>query len=177
MHGAAAQSNGEYGSGWARVTLAESRVGRILRLIAFMAAVALAALFVIPSLARMGIVFLWPVLNRVETGRTPEYPDLEPLTVALSPARVFEAALTVARTLPRWTVVKADPASGLIEAEARTRLWRFVDDVTIRIVAREGATTVSVRSASRVGRADLGQNARNIRAFLGTLRRALGEAT
>jgi len=87
-------------------------VGRILRLIAFMAAVALAALFVIPSLARMGIVFLWPVLNRVETGRTPEYPDLQPLTVALSPARVFEAALTVARTLPRWTVVKADPASG-----------------------------------------------------------------
>jgi hypothetical protein len=128
-----------------------------------MAAVALAALFVIPSLARMGIVFLWPVLNRVETGRTPEYPDLQPLTVALSPARVFEAALT-------------DPAAGLIEAEARTRLWRFVDDVTIRIVAREGATTVSVRSASRVGRADLGQNARNIEAFLGTLRQALGEA-
>ena len=151
-------------------------MGRILRLIAFMAAVALAALFVIPFLARMGIVFLWPVLNRVETGRTPEYPDLEPLTVALSPARVFEAALTVARTLPHWTVVKADPASGLIEAEARMPLWRFVDDVTIRVVPREGGTTVSVRSASRVGRGDLGQNARNIRAFLGGLRRALGGA-
>lgn len=158
------------------MALAESRVGRILRLIAFMAAVALTALFVVPSLARMGLVFLWPVLNRVETGRTPEYPDLQPLTVALPPTRVFEAALTVVRTLPHWTVVKADPAAGLIEAEARMPLWRFVDDVTIRVVPREGGARVWVRSASRVGRGDLGQNARNIRAFLGGLRRALGEA-
>lgn len=158
------------------MALAELQVGRILRLIAFMAAVALTALFVVPSLARMGLVFLWPVLNRVETGRTPEYPDLQPLAVAIPPARVFEAALTVVRTLPHWTVVKADPAAGLIEAEARMPLWRFVDDVTIRVVPREGGTRVSVRSASRVGRGDLGQNARNIRAFLGGLRRALGEA-
>jgi len=158
------------------VALREFRVGRILRLMVFMGSVALTAHFVIPSLARMGIVVLWPVLNRVETGRTPKYPDLQPLTVALPPARVFEAALTVARTLPRWTVVKSEPAAGLIEAEARTRLWRFVDDVTIRIVAREGGTTISVRSASRGEWADLGQNARNIRAFLGALRRALGEA-
>lgn len=151
-------------------------MGRILRLIAFVVTVALVALFVIPSVARMGIVFLWPVLNRVETGKTPEYPDLQPLTVAFPATRVFEAALTAARTLPRWTVVKTDPAAGLIEAEARTRLWRFVDDVTIRIIPGEGRATVSVRSASRVGRGDLGQNARNIRAFLDALRRALGEA-
>ncbi len=151
-------------------------MGRIFRLIAFAGAVALTALFVLPSLARMGMVLFWPVLNRVETGKTPRYPDLQPLTVALPPARVFEAALTVARTLPRWTVVKTDPAAGLIQAEARTRLWRFVDDVTIRIAAGEGRTAVSVRSAPREGRADLGQNARDIRTFLGTLRRALGEA-
>lgn len=149
---------------------------RLIRLTAFLAAIGLVALFVVPSLARMGTAILWPPLHRVETGRTPEYPDLQPLTVALPPTRVFEAALTVARTLPHWTVVKADPAAGLIEAEARMPLWRFVDDVTIRVVPREGGTRVSVRSASRVGRGDLGQNARNIRAFLGGLRRALGEA-
>ncbi|MCI0370792.1 MAG: DUF1499 domain-containing protein [candidate division NC10 bacterium] len=151
-------------------------MSRFFRLIAFAGAVAVVAFFVLPSLARMGMVLFWPVLNRVETGKTPEYPDLQPLTVALPPARVFGAALTVARTLPRWTVVRTDPAAGLIEAEARTRLWRFVDDVTIRIAAGEGRTLVSVRSAPRVGRADLGQNARNIRVFLGTLQRALGEA-
>ncbi|MBI2080324.1 MAG: DUF1499 domain-containing protein [candidate division NC10 bacterium] len=150
-------------------------MGRLLRLLAFGGAVALVALYVLPFLSRVGVFSLWPVINRVETGATPEYPALQPLTVALPAGRVFNVALAVARTLPRWTVVKADPATGLIEAEARTRLWRFVDDVTIRVAAKAGRTTVSVISASRVGRGDLGQNARNIRAFLGALRRALGE--
>ena len=150
---------------------------RLIRLTAFLAAIALTALFVIPPLARMGTAILWPPLHRVETGRTPEYRDLQPLTVALPPARTFDAAMTVARTLPRWTVVTAVPASGLIQAETRTPLWRLVHDVTIRIIpAGEGRTTVSVRSASRVAREDLGQNARNIRGFLRLLRRALGEA-
>lgn len=151
-------------------------MGRLLRLVAFGGAVALVALYVLPFLSRVGIVSSWPVLNRVETGATPEYPDVQPLTVALPAGRVFNAALAVARALPRWTVVRADPTAGLIEAEARTRLWRFVDDVTIRIAAKGGHTTVSVLSASRVGRGDLGQNARNIRAFLDALRRALAEA-
>jgi uncharacterized protein (DUF1499 family) len=151
-------------------------VGRFLRLLAFGAAVAAVALFVLPFLSRVGVLSLWPVINRVETGTTPAYPDLQPLAVALPPGRVFEASLAAARTLPRWTVVKADPATGLIEAEARTWLWRFVDDVTIRIAAKGGRTTVSVLSVSRVGRGDLGQNARNIRAFLDALRRALPEA-
>ena len=149
---------------------------RLIRLTAFLAAIALTALFVVPSLARVGTAILWPPLHRVETGRPSEYRDLQLLTVALPPARTFDAALTVARTLPRWTVVTTVPAAGLIQAEARTLLWRFVHDVTIRIVpAGEGRTTVSVRSASRVGREDLGQNARNIRVFLRLLRRALGE--
>lgn len=151
-------------------------MGRLVRLLAFLAAALLVALFVIPSLARMAIFPIWPVLNRVETGKTPEYPDLQPLTVALPPPLVFTAALGVARALPRWTVVRSDPAAGLIEAEARTRLWRFVDDVTIRVIPGQGGTTISVRSASRVGKGDLGQNARNIRTFFGALRRALGEA-
>lgn len=151
-------------------------MGRLLRLLAFGGAVALVALYVLPFLSRVGVFSLWPVINRVETGATPEYPDLQPLTVALPPGRVFDSSLAVARALPRWTVVKADPAAGLIGAEARTRLWRFVDDVTIRIAAKGGHTTVSVLSTSRVGRGDLGQNARNIRAFLDALRRALAEA-
>ncbi len=85
-------------------------MGRLVRLLAFGVAVALVALFVLPFLAWVGIVSLWPVLNRVETGATPEYPDLQPLTVARPPARVFETALAVARGRPRWTVVRADPA-------------------------------------------------------------------
>ena len=42
----------------------------------------------------------------------------------------------------------------------------YKDDVTIRVRREGGRTRVSVRSKSRIGRADFGQNARNIQLFL-----------
>jgi uncharacterized protein (DUF1499 family) len=115
----------------------------------------------------------WPMINIVETGRTPEYPDVQPRTYQKSTAEVFDAALHVVNRLPRWTMVGYDEKRGEIQAEARTVLWRFVDDVRIRVVSREGTTVVEVRSASRVGRGDFGQNARRIRGFLEELDRQL----
>jgi uncharacterized protein (DUF1499 family) len=48
-----------------------------------------------------------------------------------------------------------------------------VDDVVIRVEEQAGLTVVNVRSASRIGRSDFGQNARNVRAFFGELERQL----
>jgi len=48
-----------------------------------------------------------------------------------------------------------------------------VDDVVVRVAEDGGRTAVNVRSASRVGRGDFGQNARNIRAFFLELDRQL----
>ncbi|HEY5906970.1 MAG TPA: DUF1499 domain-containing protein, partial [Vicinamibacteria bacterium] len=54
------------------------------------------------------------------------------------------------------------PGGFAVHAERRTRTG-FVDEVTVR-VRREGAETrVKVRSRSRTGWYDFGQNARNIR--------------
>jgi uncharacterized protein (DUF1499 family) len=61
------------------------------------------------------------------------------------------------------------PGGAELQAVHQTRLWRFEDDVTVRIQRRDGRTVVSVRSRSRVGQWDFGQNARNIRAFLEAL--------
>src|SRR5690349_3251309 len=118
----------------------------------------------------------WPMINVVETGRTPEYPDIQPRTYHKSAADVFDAALHVVNRLPRWLLVGYDEKQGVIQVEARTTLWRFVDDVLIRVVDRSGATVVEVRSASRVGRGDFGQNARRIRGFLQELDRQLDAA-
>jgi len=107
----------------------------------------------------------WPVINDVETGKTPEYPDLLPRTYAAKPDLVFDAALHAIHRLPRWSLVAHRPDSSEIRAEAASRLFRFVDDVTILVREEGGKTVVSVRSASRVGKGDFGQNARNIRAF------------
>jgi uncharacterized protein (DUF1499 family) len=111
------------------------------------------------------------MINIVETGRTPEYPDIQPRTYQKSTAEVFDAALHVVNRMPRWTLVVYDEKQGDIQAEAQTALWRFVDDVRIRVVSRDGKTVVEVRSASRVGRGDFGQNARRIRGFLKELDR------
>lgn len=115
----------------------------------------------------------WPMINIVETGRTPEYPDIQPRTYQKPTAEVFDAALHVIDRLSRWTLVGYDEKRGEIQAEAQTILWHFVDDVRVRIVNREGHAVVEVRSASRVGRGDFGQNARRIRGFLKELDRQL----
>lgn len=112
---------------------------------------------------------IWPTINIVETGKTPEYPDVVPRQYPASKDRVFDAALHAVSRMPRWTLVSTRPAQGEIRVEATTRLFRFVDDVTIRCAEQNGVTVVNVRSASRVGRGDFGQNARNIRAFFDAL--------
>jgi uncharacterized protein (DUF1499 family) len=115
----------------------------------------------------------WPVINVVETGRTPEYPDLQPKQYQARKDLVFEAALRAIGLIPRWTVVSSRLEQGEIRAEARTRLFRFVDDVVIRVTAEGGAAIVNVRSASRIGKGDFGQNARNVRAFFAELDRQM----
>lgn len=123
--------------------------------------------------AAVGLLGAWPIINVVETGRTPEYPDLTPRVYRAGTDRVFDAALHVVNRLPRWTLLTYRPGSGEIRAAARTRVFRFVDDVLIRVTAREDETVVTARSASRIGRGDFGQNARNIRAFFEELDREI----
>jgi len=126
---------------------------------------------VLLALAGIWAATAWPRINDVETGRTPEYPDLRVHEYAASPSQVSEAVKDVLGRLPRWTLVGSGegPGGHAIHAVHETRFFRFQDDVTIRI-RREGARTrVSVRSRSRAGRWDFGQNARNIRELLAAL--------
>ena len=93
------------------------------------------------------------------------YPDIGPLVVPLPPARVMENAVAVARELG-WAIVAVDTAAGRIEATARTRWFGFRDDVAVRVRPDSSGSRVDVRSVSRVGKSDLGANARRIRTFL-----------
>jgi uncharacterized protein (DUF1499 family) len=94
------------------------------------------------------------------------YPDIRPLVSDFPPAKAFERARSVARRMC-WNIVAENQAEGRIEATATTRWFGFKDDVVIRIVpSAGGGSRVDIRSVSRVGRSDLGTNARRIRAFL-----------
>lgn len=98
------------------------------------------------------------------------YPDIEPLLVPAPPTAVFRRAARVARDLG-WTIVAEDESAGRIEASDRTPWYGFVDDLVVRIAAAGAGTRVDVRSASRIGKSDIGMNARRIRRFLGALAR------
>lgn len=112
--------------------------------------------------------------NRAYTHAESDDPRLRGRAYAVPFAEVWRAALEVASSLPRWTVVETDPAAGEIHAEARTWVWRLVDDVWVRLsLDSRGLTRVDVASASRKGRADLGANARRIARFLHALDRRL----
>jgi uncharacterized protein (DUF1499 family) len=117
----------------------------------------------------------WPHLNDVETGRTPEYPDLRPRDYGASEDAVAKAAKAAVEGLPRWTFVGAGrgPGGSELRAVAETRVFHFKDDVTVRIRRDGGRTKVSVRSKSQIGKWDFGQNARNISEFLAELDRRM----
>ena len=96
------------------------------------------------------------------------YPDVQSRRYAASAEAVFEAAKEAARVM-QWQIEQADSDDGRIEAVAVTPWFGFRDDVVIRIREDGDESVVDVRSASRVGRSDLGVNAERIREFLGTL--------
>lgn len=97
------------------------------------------------------------------------YPDVRPLVLpATAPEAAFGRALAAARSAG-WAIVAADSAAGRIEATATTGWFGFKDDVVVRIRPAGSGSVIDVRSVSRVGRSDVGTNARRIRAYLARL--------
>lgn len=120
---------------------------------------------------------IWPRINDVRTGETPQYADIQPQRFNRPAEDVFGAALAVAKD-SGWEIrlteaVPGAPGQGIIEATATTRLFKFKDDVTITVLSENGTSVVNVRSKSRIGKGDLGTNARRIRAFQAELAKRL----
>jgi hypothetical protein len=101
------------------------------------------------------------------------YPDIRPLVSSLPPTQLFPRALAAARGMG-WTIDAAVPAEGRIEATARTFWFGFRDDVVVRIRPQGAGSRLDVRSVSRVGKSDVGTNARRIRKYLDAVRKELG---
>jgi uncharacterized protein (DUF1499 family) len=93
------------------------------------------------------------------------YPDLAPVTLRIAPRDAFQRAADAAEAMG-WEVVGRDPQGGRIEAVDTTHWFGFRDDIAIRVAPADGGSRVDVRSRSRVGRNDLGTNARRIRAYV-----------
>jgi len=96
------------------------------------------------------------------------YPELKPITLNMPLASAMEAAKAIIQARG-WQV--AETTSNTIEATATTRWFGFKDDVVIRMTETGNGVKVDMRSASRVGKSDVGTNAERIQKFLEDLAR------
>lgn len=99
------------------------------------------------------------------------YPDIQTIPLNARPEEAFNRALAVARDLG-WEVVAVVPAERRIEMTDTTFWFGFIDDIVIRITPAADRSLVDIRSVSRVGKSDVGTNARRIRAFMQRLTEA-----
>ncbi|MCK8516321.1 DUF1499 domain-containing protein [Methylonatrum kenyense] len=106
--------------------------------------------------------------QEVATQQRDAYPEIRPRRYARTTDAVFAAAAEQVRE-QGWLLVEEDPAAGRIEAVATTTWFGFRDDVIIRVQADADGSRLDMRSASRVGRSDLGTNAQRIDRFLRAL--------
>jgi len=108
-------------------------------------------------------------LDRKDTGLAAKqraaYPCVRPLEISTPMDRAFVQALQLAENLG-WEPLNVATESGLIEASDTTFWFGFIDDIAIRVQATASGSRIDLRSVSRVGRSDIGKNARRICQFL-----------
>jgi uncharacterized protein (DUF1499 family) len=98
------------------------------------------------------------------------YPEIAPEDTSASPQEAYDAALKVIKKR-KWVVVDDRPPQGTtreghIEAIARTLILGFPEDVAVRVRPTADGARVDVRSASRYGVHDFGDNAERVSALV-----------
>ena len=120
---------------------------------------------------------IWKALteNSAQTHEVADDLRLRWRTYGVPFATVWDEIINMIDSHPRWSLVRADEGTGLIHAEAKTLVFRFIDDVRFKLKLDKNALTrVDRWSASRKGTGDLGTNARRIGRFFRDLDRRLG---
>jgi uncharacterized protein (DUF1499 family) len=104
--------------------------------------------------------------NCVSSDDTSARHRVEPFRLRGDPAPAWAALGVVLRAMPRTTIVRA--GADRLEAECRSRLLGFVDDVVFELRPADGV--IAVRSAARLGWGDLGVNRRRVETIRARLR-------
>lgn len=63
----------------------------------------------------------------------------------------------------KWEITSVDAEKKEIQAVVTSKVWKFKDDVTVQVrPAQPSGSLLWIRSASRVGKGDLGANTRHV---------------
>ncbi len=112
---------------------------------------------------------------RAATDPWSDDPRLIGRTYAIPFERVWRTCMKFVEDRGRWRLLQADDLAGFIRVRCTTLVFRFEDDLEIRIGLDENALTrVDIRSGAHKGRADLGMNVRRVGRFFKKLDRLLG---
>jgi uncharacterized protein (DUF1499 family) len=146
-------------------------VSGLLQIILFVAVVGVALIVAgiianrLPLLEPPGLMTRLSVYlntNVAETMADSSFPELQPRRSAAPPELLLDIARRAAQGLG-WEITVLDAEKKEIQAVVTTKIWKFKDDVTITIKpAQPNGSELWVRSASRVGKGDLGANTRHI---------------
>jgi Protein of unknown function (DUF1499) len=106
----------------------------------------------------------WVVIHQKEYGDIRSVRINEPVPSVIAKAERLAAARG-------WNVAVSLPEEGRIEATETSALFRFKDDIVLRVKPTDTGegSIVDMRSVSRVGASDLGVNAKRVRSFLADL--------
>jgi hypothetical protein len=107
------------------------------------------------------------------------YPDLVTRHFGIGSEQLFRSARKVVEH-EGWKVLsetapREDGDPGRIEAVARTQVFGEENDIVVRVRGESSGAAIDVRSSSRYGSRDLGQNANRIRGFFSSLNAAVTE--
>jgi uncharacterized protein (DUF1499 family) len=100
------------------------------------------------------------------------YPDIQPLITSRDLQEVMDEAIFLIVNRG-WELAAINRNDGRIEATEKLAWFGFKDDVVLRFTETEEGTRVDMRSKSRIGRSDVGVNAKRIEKFLKDLERSI----
>lgn len=100
--------------------------------------------------------------NIAETSEESAFLELRPRRYEAPPELLLDIVRRAVLGL-KWEMLNLDTTKKEIQAVVTTKVWRFNDDVTIQIrPGQPSGSVLWVRSASRVGKGDLGANTRHV---------------
>ena len=98
-----------------------------------------------------------------ETTLDSPFPELRTRNYSVPADTLYSKVKEAVGQMPGWEIVDSSDDRREVHAVVTTKLFRFKDDVKIAVVPEPGGRpALTVRGESRVGKGDLGANARHI---------------
>ncbi|PHR98532.1 MAG: hypothetical protein COA78_26065 [Blastopirellula sp.] len=149
---------------------------KIRRMWLYLLLAAVGILIILPTLILVTHVDNWSrdlTTNTAETSVDAADENLRTLDVQQNRDATIEIVLAVVEKIPNWAFIdQSENKQGqhVLHVTRTTGVMRYVDDIYISIEEKNLGCRINVRSQSRVGKGDLGQNPRNIKQLIKQLR-------